>query len=324
MSESGVVALPTEAERALYFAVLEQGGRVPFRGIAEAEAPTVLRLLELGLLVHHTEDASLTAVNPRAVGERISAELRAAGTRMLVQAEEMPALLGELTEAYDCAPRKVARFSEVQHVDNMEEIRHRILQIEADSSKEALAAQPGARPAGHLAQSMERLRLFLGRGGSCRTIYQPEVRDDPSTVRYAAAVSEWGGQIRILAEPFTRMLVFDRRVAVIPAAADNSSAAFIEDPAVVAFLVAVFERDWERAERVQWRSAKPDGGAVPAHEQVGRLLAQGLTQRAIASRLGLSERTVAGHISRLRELYDAQTLFQLGWQMRGGEVPSGG
>ncbi|GAA2263571.1 helix-turn-helix transcriptional regulator [Kitasatospora cystarginea] len=323
MSEAGLVALPDEAERALYFAVLEQGGRVLFRDVAESDAPAVLRLLELGLLVHHTEDASLTAVNPRSVGERISAGLRAAGTQMLVQAEQMPSLLGELTEAYDASPRKVDRSSEVQHVDDMEEIRHRILQIEADSREEISAAQPGPRPAGHLAQSMERLRRFLDRGGSSRTIYQPEVRDDPSTLQYAAVTSEWGEQIRILAEPFTRMLIFDRRIAVIPAAADNSSAAFIEDPAVVAFLVGVFERDWERAERVQWRSAKPEGGAVPAHEQVGRLLAQGLTQRVVAGRLGLSERTVAGHISRLRELYDAQTLFQLGWQMRGSEVPSG-
>ncbi len=120
------------------------------------------------------------------------------------------------------------------------------------------------------------------------------------------------------------MLVFDRRVAVVPASADNSSAAVVEDPAVVGFLVAAFERDWERAERVQWRTAD-DGGesVVPVHEQVGRLLAQGLTQRSIATRLGLSERTVAGHISRLRELHDAETLFQLGWQMRGAEHPPG-
>ncbi|MEV7597601.1 LuxR C-terminal-related transcriptional regulator [Kitasatospora sp. NPDC089797] len=47
------------------------------------------------------------------------------------------------------------------------------------------------------------------------------------------------------------------------------------------------------------------------------MLARGLTQRSIAARLNVSERTVAGHIARLRELHDAETLFQLGWQMRG-------
>ncbi|MFJ2578417.1 LuxR C-terminal-related transcriptional regulator [Kitasatospora aureofaciens] len=47
-------------------------------------------------------------------------------------------------------------------------------------------------------------------------------------------------------------------------------------------------------------------------EQVSHLLAKGLRQRAIAGRLGLSERTVAGHIARLRELL-----------RRGDAVPTG-
>ncbi|MFB7662629.1 LuxR C-terminal-related transcriptional regulator [Kitasatospora sp. NPDC056138] len=323
MSEPSALALPSESERGLYFAVLEQGGRVPFREVSEADAPSVLRLLELGLLVHHTEDASLTAVNPRSVGERISTRLRAEGTRMLVQAEQMPALLGELTEAYDSSPRKVARSSEVQHVDDKEEIRHRILQLQADCRAEVLLAQPGARPAAVLVDERERqrARLMLENGVRAKLLYQPTARADEATAEYAATMSGWGMKVRILTEPFARMLVFDRTVAVIPAAADHSSAAFIEDPAVVAFLVGVFERDWERAERARWRTGSSAAG--PAHDQVGRLLAQGLTQRVIATRLGLSERTVAGHISRLRELHDAETLFQLGWQMRGSEVPPG-
>ncbi|MEU9128051.1 LuxR C-terminal-related transcriptional regulator [Kitasatospora sp. NPDC048540] len=324
MNELVAGSLPTETERALYQEILAQGGRVMFRDVADGHAAAVLRLMELGLLIHHDADASLTAVNPRAVSERISADLRSAGTRMLVQAEEMPTLLEELTRAYDATPRRVDRSSEVQHVDDFRQIRHRILQIEAECREETLAAQPGgARPAEHLEQSLERTRGFLENGGSSRTIYQPGARLDEATVRYAARVTELGERIRVLSEPFTRLIVFDRRVAVLPAAADNRSAAFIEDPAVVSFLVGVFERDWARAERVQWRSVHQEADGLPVHEQVGRLLAQGLTQRSIAGRMGLSERTVAGHISRLRELYDAETLFQLGWQMRGTEAASG-
>lgn len=312
--------MPSESERSLYHAILGQGGRVNSREAMEEDSAGVLRLLELGLLVHHTEDASLTAVNPRSASERIAAELRSAGTRMLVQAEEMPSLLGELTAAYDATPRKVDRSSEVQHVDEMEQIRHRILQIESECREETLAAQPGgARPKEYLAESMKRTKRYIAEGGSARTIYQPGARLDEATVNYAAEMTAAGEKIRILGEPFTRLLIFDRRVAVIPASADNRSAAFVEDPAVVNFLVGVFERDWERAARVQWRSVTHESVGVPVHEQVGRLLAQGLTQRTIASRLGLSERTVAGHISRLRELFDAETLFQLGWQMRGAD-----
>jgi hypothetical protein len=75
-------------------------------------------------------------------------------------------------------------------------------------------------------------------------------------------------------------------------------------------VVDQFERDWARAERVRWDEPGPPDPLIP-------LLAQGLTQRAIANRLGSSERTVAAQIARLREEYDADTLFQLGWSARG-------
>ncbi|MEU3493290.1 LuxR C-terminal-related transcriptional regulator [Kitasatospora cineracea] len=319
MSEANAAALPSESERRLYQQILDQGGRVSFREAVEQDPTGVLRLMELGLLVHDAAEQSLTAVDPRAVSDRISAELRAEGTRMLLRAEEMPALLEDLTHAYDATPRRADRSSVVQHVDRTEQIRHRVLQLASEAREEELSLHPGgAGPADLLEESLERTRRFLERGASIRTVYEPTALLDGPTVRWAERVTGWGGRFRTLSEPFSRMLVFDRRIAVVPASADNSSAAFVEDPAVVSFLVAAFERDWERADRVQWRSAEHEGeSVVPVHEQVGRLLAQGLTQKAIASRLGLGERTVAAHISRLRELHDAETLFQLGWQMRG-------
>ncbi|WP_082598214.1 MULTISPECIES: LuxR C-terminal-related transcriptional regulator [unclassified Kitasatospora] len=305
--------LPGEAERALYAEVLAQGGRVLFRDVAHQDAATVLRLLEIGLLVHHTEDATLTAVNPRTIAERHAADLRSAGTRLLLRAEEIPASLDELVRAYDAAPRKLERSGGVLHIQDLEEIRSRMLQLEADCQDECLAAQPGgARPAEHLNGGLERLRRLLARGTRLLVLYEEAARHDRPTAEYAATITDWGARLRILHEPFSRMLIFDRATAVIPAAADHATAAIVEDPAVVAFLVSGFERDWERAERVRWQAI---GDQV--HEQVGRMLTQGLTQKAIASRLGLSERTVAGHIARLRELHDAETLFQLGWQMRG-------
>ncbi|MFD9127137.1 LuxR family transcriptional regulator [Kitasatospora sp. NPDC059571] len=310
--------LPTAAERAVYRAVAAEGGRVLLRDVPEPDLPAVLRLISLGLLVHNAEESSVSAVNPRAAAGRIQAGLRSAGARLLERAEDVPAELEQLAGAWEAAPRRADRLGRVRHVDGKEEIRHRLLQIEADNRFERLAAQPGLRPANHLAEGAARTRAFVAQGGVMKVLYDPAVRDEPSTVAYAAEATGWGLRIRVLAEPFTRMLIYDRAVAVIPASADNGSAAFVEDPAAVAFLVGVFERDWERAERVRWRTVhQEEGEGVPVHEQVGRLLAQGLTQRTVAGRLALSERTVAGHIARLRELYDAETLFQLGWQMRG-------
>jgi len=324
VTEPNGAALPTEPERRLYQQILDQGGRVSFREAVEQDSAGVLRLLELGLLVHDAADQALTAVNPRAVGDRISTELRAEGTRMLLRAEEMPALLEDLTHAYDATPRRADRSSVVQHIERTDRIRERVRQLETEAAEEVLALQPGGvSPGERQADSLERVRLFLTGGAVLHTVYQPAALLDEATVQWAEAVTGWGGRFRTLSEPFSRMVIFDRRIAVVPASADNSSAAVVEDPAVVSFLVAAFERDWERAERVRWRSADREGeSVVPVHEQVGRLLAQGLTQRSIASRLGLSERTVAGHISRLRELHAAETLFQLGWQMRASDGPA--
>ncbi|HJD81073.1 LuxR C-terminal-related transcriptional regulator [Kitasatospora aureofaciens] len=114
-----------------------------------------------------------------------------------------------------------------------------------------------------------------------------------------------------------RYLAILREGGRIRAASDCSSAAVADDPATVAFVVDTFETLRQQAEGVNWAAVAAGSSAYPVHKQVGRLLAQGLTQRSVASRLGLSERTVASHIARLRELYDAETLFQPGWQMRG-------
>ncbi|WP_405018703.1 LuxR C-terminal-related transcriptional regulator [Kitasatospora sp. NBC_00070] len=311
--------LPDEAERELYLEVLAQGGRITLAMAAGVDQDALAGLLAAGLLVGSAHGAGYTAVNPRTVGARISAELRSTGTRLLVEAEELPTLLGELTKVYESAPRRSVRSSVVRHVHEAADIVHRMRELEGGTREEILLAQPGGPlPPAQLDRAVARARDFAGRGGTVRALYEPSVRTDQPTVGYAAAIGELGMAVRVLGEPFKRVMIFDRSVAVVPAAADHSSAAFVEDPAVVAFLVGGFERDWARAERVKWSDADTCADERPVDEQIGRLLAAGLTQRTIATRLGLSERTVAGHISRLRELHAAETLFQLGWLLRGG------
>ncbi|MER5867410.1 LuxR C-terminal-related transcriptional regulator [Kitasatospora sp. NPDC002040] len=310
--------LPVLAERELYLEVLAQGGRITREPADAADRSALAGLLAVGLLVADTRGPGYTAVDPRRVSGRISAELRSEGTRLLLEAEQLPQLMAELSDAYERAPRRSIRSSTVRHLDDPGQIVHRMRELEDGATEEILLARPGGPlPPDRLELAVSRAHAFAARGGTVRALYEPSVRTDPATVRYAAAIGELGMEVRVLGEPFKRMMIFDRRVAVVPAAADHSSAAFVEDPAVVGFLTGGFERDWQRAERVKWGRTDPREVGHPIDEQVGRLLATGLTQRTIAVRLGLSERTVAGHISRLRELHSAGTLFQLGWLLRG-------
>ncbi|MGW3178383.1 LuxR C-terminal-related transcriptional regulator [Kitasatospora sp. NPDC001119] len=317
MTDTGF-ALPDDTARALYLAILREGGRIRIADVAEEDAQTVQTLMDLGLLKPYVLDGSLSAVDPRSVTARIGADLRAAGTRLLTRAEELPDVFGDLTVAYDAASRRRDRSGSTRVVEGMENIRHQVSQLSEELRHEALCAHPGgARPVDAADDTVNHARRFLETGGSIRTLYQSAARLDASTVRLAARLTGIGCHIRVAAFSFPKMLIFDRTVAVVAAAPGVTSAAVIDDPAVVDFLVRTFELHWQDAEGVNWASLASGSSEPSVPEQVGRLLARGLTQRAIATRLGLGERTVAAHIARLREQYDAETLFQLGWQMRG-------
>ncbi|WP_245194577.1 LuxR family transcriptional regulator [Kitasatospora phosalacinea] len=318
--------LPEEDATRLYLAVLAAGGRMPFGappalgpGLTPQRQQALLeQLVGVGLLLPNRIDGCYVAVSPRSVAERLGADLRSRATRLLLDAGRLPAALDPLARAYDAVPRPADRTRRTVYLDSREDIRLRLAQLVSDCRLELLSAQPGLRPPAVLELAHAQDRRMLDRGATLRALYQPVALSEDSAVRHAASMTEHGAQLRVLDEPFRRLIVIDRRTAVIPAAEDHSRAAFVEDPAAIAYLVAGFERDWARAEQVHWHRLDTRSLTRTITDRVGRLLAQGLTQRAVATRLGLSERTVAGHISRLRDLYGAGTLFQLGWLMRGG------
>ncbi|MFE3878760.1 LuxR family transcriptional regulator [Kitasatospora sp. NPDC059146] len=314
-----------EGARELYRAILGEGGRIRIDEIRPEDEAAVKQLADLGLLVLRAADGSYSTVNPRAVGERIGADLREESARLLARAAAVPDLLDDLTQAYDTAPRRANPIGGTRRAVGFDQIRHVIAQCIRDYPHEALAAQPDRiHPPAHRVDSLVQTRRYVDFGGSIRTLYGPQARMDPDHVEFAAQTTNAGSRIRVLNTPFNRIMIFDRTVALLPASLDNKVAAVVEDPAVVAHLADVFDQQWQQAEVVDWVALAGGSLAPAAHEQVGRLLAGGLTQRAIASRMGLSERTVAGHIARLREVYDAETLFQLGWQMRGARTGESG
>ncbi|MGW2249374.1 LuxR C-terminal-related transcriptional regulator [Kitasatospora sp. NPDC001660] len=302
---------PTAAERALYLDAIRRGGQLRPDDLAPADRPTLAVLVARGLLTPTA--AGYTAVDPRSVGDRLGAELRTRATRLLVHAEDLPAALAPLSRAYDAVPRTTSPTGEATHVEGQDAIRLRISRALAECDEELLTAQPGTRQANTLELALRQDLPLLTSGRRIRTLYQPVARRQPHVIAYAREMTRHGSLIRVLDEPFDRMLIVDRRTAIVSTRADHGAAAFITDPAAVTAMAAVFERDWARADITDWSSATPGRTA----DRVVTMLSKGLTQRAVATRLGLSERTVAGHISRLRDRYGARTLFQLGWQLRG-------
>ncbi|MFI6154206.1 LuxR C-terminal-related transcriptional regulator [Kitasatospora sp. NPDC051170] len=306
---------PGPAESALYLAAVRRGGRLRPEDLAPEDRPTLAALVARGLLAPTT--SGWTAASPRALGDRLGGELRTRATRLLQRAEHLPDGLAPLALAYDSAqppgPGNAAPAVRSVHLDGDDAVRGRIAGLIADCREEFLSAQPGPRPVEAMRSHLPRDLALLRRGCTMRTLYQPVAATERPVLEQISLRTGAGAQIRVLAEPYARMMLFDRSTAVIPAGEGSNSAVVLTDPATISFLITRFERDWTRATPAEGHLGPPH----PTTVRVGRLLARGLTQRVVAVRLGLSERTVAAHISRLRERYGAQTLFHLGWQMRG-------
>ena len=72
---------------------------------------------------------------------------------------------------------------------------------------------------------------MLERGITMRTLYQHSARRSSITHKYVAAVTARGAEVRTLDEFFNRMIVIDRRVAVIPDGDSSPSRSSIREPA---------------------------------------------------------------------------------------------
>ena len=93
-----------------------------------------------------------------------------------------------------------------------------------------------------------------------RTLYQHSARQSTATREYVAEMATLGAEVRTSDEFFKRLLIFDRHTALIPATENHQVAVAIHDKSIVAFLLDLYERAWDRALPFtvdEWRSPGP-------------------------------------------------------------------
>ncbi|MER5636706.1 helix-turn-helix transcriptional regulator [Kitasatospora sp. NPDC002227] len=198
-----------------------------------------------------------------------------------------------------------------------EEINLALENAVAACSEELLTVQPGGgRGEEYLADALPRDLALADRGVRQRTLYQHTVRSHGPTLAYIEQVSARGAQIRTLNEVFDRMIICDRSTAFIPAGARREAAAMvIQLPPLVEYLLKIYELMWERAEPVTYA----DGHQRPrlltdrTRQNVLRLMVNGYTDEAIATRLGISTRTVSSHIQKASEQLGSRSRGHLGY-----------
>ncbi|MGW6917553.1 hypothetical protein ACWGB8_27520 [Kitasatospora sp. NPDC054939] len=316
LTANGHGRLSPEA-RTLYKDVLQAHGRLIPAEVASGSECHLRELMDIGLLVPDVEDPGiLVAVDPRQLAGALSAAWQRKALDLLSRAVSLPADLQELSHAYGNGGGGAHDGGPIEHLHGKTEINRRLAELMESSTKEVLSAQPGGGARSFPTEAAIALDVgMLRRGVSRRTIYQPSTRYSASAREYVAAMTEEGGEVRTLGEPFTRMIIVDRATAVIPISGDTERAAFVQDEAVIGFFVSLFESFWERAIPFQGGRDVPPEVVSRLRENILRMMLQGVGHRVIARNLGLSERTLARHIAELREEYAAETLFQLGWKL---------
>lgn len=277
--------------------------------------PAVELLLDLGLLRHDEDANRYLPVDPTSVQAQIVVPLGQRGADLLAESARWADAFSELGQVFRTSPQAtVSPVTEIHGLDNIDAFIHSAVN---DCREELLTAQPhGRRPAPTLAVAEDRDVRALARGVRMRTLYQHSARHSPATREYVADITKHGGEVRTLDEFFRRLIVVDRQVAIIPASDNHHVAVAIYDKSLIAYLVDIFERAWERAQPFN-----VSGNAAEKHiaddvrAMTIRLLVEGHSDPASAKRLGVSTRTYAGYIAALKDEYGVQTRFQLGYAM---------
>ncbi|WP_104108244.1 LuxR family transcriptional regulator [Nocardioides sp. 616] len=269
-------------------------------------------LLRVGLLVR--DGPRFVAVDPSTVSSLVVSPMGQRGAELISESASWAQAFNGLAHTWRKSPGVASgAFTEVRS----EAINPFIASMVADAEYELLTAQPQTgRSSPSLEAATQRDLAALDRGVRMRTLYQHSARRSSHTHKYVAQVVARGAEVRTLDEFFNRIIVVDRRVALIPGHEGLAVALAIREPSLVAYLVDMFERVWERGRPYSNRETSMTRYvAAEQRAMTIRMLIEGYADPASAKRLGVSPRTYAAYVSDLKEEFEAQTRFQLGYAM---------
>jgi hypothetical protein len=287
----------------------------PRLAVDSEQRPALDLLVDLGLLRHDEELGQLFPVDPAAIQSQVVVPLGIQGAELLTESARWADAFGELGQTFRTSPQvSVSPLTEIHGIEN---INNFIRAAVSDCRSELLTAQPsGRRKATTLAVAEERDIKALERGVKMRTLYQHPARHSPATRNYVADIVARGAEVRTLDEFFKRLIVVDRKLAIIPGPAGNEMAVAIRERSLISYLVDIFERSWERAQPFSLSGNQVERNiAADVRAMSIRLLVEGHSDPASAKRLGVSTRTYAGYIAALKDEFGVQTRFQLGYAM---------
>lgn len=261
------------------------------------------------------EPGRLRAVSPQVALDLIVRRQEADLARRSHELAESRAAVAEVAAVYGgTGPGGAA--AETERLIGIDAIAAKLEILAKDVEQECLSVMPGgAQSQTSLDASRSLDADAMQRGVSLLTLYHDSIRSAPATYDYAKWLTEQGGEVRTARLLPPRLLIFDRRIAVVPIDPDDTRAGALctHEPGIVASLVVLFQLSWAGATPFgTGQRPSPDLGVSPAERETLLLLAQGLTDEAAAKRLGIGHRTVARQMANIMERLGASSRFEAG------------
>lgn len=268
---------------------------------------------ELALVSHSREDPQ----NYHAVDPHVAAEMLLARHRGELAAQQQ-----RLEEAQIAAVQLKAEFTrestndELHHLTGIDGVRDYLAALYDEVECELLTFAPGgAQTKANLRSSRPLAEDLLSRGVRMRTVYLESVRNDSGTVAHAQWLASRGGRVRTAPSLPNRMILCDRRIAVVATDSEDTSvgAVVLRTAGVVSSLCALFEHVWESAQPLGSTAQHADAESLdPLQMEVLRLLSLGHTDDYVATRLGVSARTARRIATKIMEHLGTRSRFQTG------------
>jgi hypothetical protein len=302
---------------ALYGEVVAEGGFAgddPRTAADTPEGAAFELLRELGLVTLAPEGDRWIPVDPSTVQAQVVAPMGQQGAHLIAESADWAKAFASAAQTWRRSPQATrGPFTELRGPA----IGRFLASLVGDAEEELLTAQPNFnRAVDALEESYDVEVAAMRRGVKVRMLYQHAARRSAATHRYVAAITGEGAEVRTLDEFFERLIVIDRRVAVIPGHEGPATAVAVREPSVVAYLVDVFERSWERGRTFTNREVTIMRDIAEEQRAMTiRMLIEGRADAVGAKRLGVSPRTYAAYVADLKNEFEVETRFQLGYEM---------
>jgi DNA-binding CsgD family transcriptional regulator len=312
----GAVGLSTSAE-AVYLAMLA----APQLDVAQLAAhlnepietvrSALDELIDLALVSAAGDGAGLRTVDPSIGMASLIARAEADVAEKQRQLEATRTAVMSLAAAHHDARDR----EQVTKWAGVAAVRGRLEELTARTTVECVSLNPRAVQTPDAKSASRPLnQQMLDRGVAIRAVYPDSHRFDPTLLDYATWLRDAGGEIRTAPTVPMLLIVYDRRIAILPIdpVDHRIGAQEIHSPGIVAATYGLFEQVWTGATPAGQIADLSDTGLDPQLRELARLLAAGHTDDMAARKLGLSLRTIKRKSAELLERLNARSRFQAG------------